>query len=156
MTSCFRGTTRIDGESPPTPVRSVSGAPGPFSPIKARAASSKAMGFCFLPSGSHHPGLALAEGWQKPPLSLLRRYYSEKSEESKAPKTFRCSRKALTFSLSKNPMLVVVDRNQRFAGLREKCCGIRVRGSAPITPAGGSASCTSTFLTLCHFFFRFR
>lgn len=44
------------------------------------------MGFYFLPSGLHPPGLALAEEWQKPPLSLLRRYYSEKSEESKAPK----------------------------------------------------------------------
>ena len=50
--------------------------------------------------------------------------------------------------LSKNPMLAVVARKQRYAGLREKCCGTRVRGSAPITPAGGSASCTSTFLTL--------
>ena len=25
-----------------------------------------------------------------------------------------------------------------------ECCGIRLRGSAPKTPAGGSASCTST------------
>ncbi len=51
-------------------------------------------------------------------------------------------------SLSKNPKLAAHARKQRFAGLRGKCCGTRVRGSAPITPAGGSASCTSTFLTL--------
>ena len=51
-------------------------------------------------------------------------------------------------SLSKNPELAAVARKQRYAGLREKCCGTKVRGSAPITPAGGSASCTSTFLTL--------
>ena len=51
-------------------------------------------------------------------------------------------------SLSKNPELAAVARKQRYAGLREKCCGTRIRGSAPITPAGGSASCTSTFLTL--------
>ena len=51
-------------------------------------------------------------------------------------------------SLSKNPKLAACARKQRFAGLRGKCCGTRVRGSAPITPAGGSASCTSTFLTL--------
>ncbi len=48
-------------------------------------------------------------------------------------------------SLSKNPKLAARARKQR---LRGKCCGTRVRGSAPITPAGGSASCTSTFLTL--------
>ena len=52
------------------------------------------------------------------------------------------------YSLSKNPKLAAVARKQRYAGLREKCCGTRVRGSAPITPAGGSASCTSTFLAL--------
>ena len=46
------------------------------------------MGFCCLPSGLHPPGLALAGKWQKPPLSLLRRYYSEKPGESKALKTF--------------------------------------------------------------------
>ena len=27
-------------------------------------------------------------------------------------------------------------RKQRYAGLRGKCCGTRVRGSTPITPAG--------------------
>ena len=94
-------------------------------------------------------------------------------------------------SLSKNPKLAARARKQRFAGLRGKCCGTRVRGSVPqsqssslalpcqilvsvdgcqslaafgscihwmrapsrrpITPA--SASCTSTFLTLCSFFF---
>ena len=51
--------------------------------------------------------------------------------------------------LVKNPKLAVSARKQRYAGLREKCCGTRLRGSAPKTPAGGSASCTSTFLTLC-------
>ena len=51
-------------------------------------------------------------------------------------------------SLSKNPELAAVARKQRYAGLRGKCCGTRIRGSAPITLAGGSASCTSTFLTL--------
>ena len=58
--------------------------------------------------------------------------------------------------LVKNPKLAVSARKQRYAGLRGKCCGTRFRGSAPITPAGGSASCTSTFLTLCackEFFF---
>ena len=50
-------------------------------------------------------------------------------------------------SLSKNLKLAVSARKQRFAGLREKCCSTKVRGSAPITPAGGSASCTSAFLT---------
>ena len=39
-------------------------------------------------------------------------------------------------SLSKNPKLAARARKQRFAGLRGKCCGTRVRGSAPITPAG--------------------
>ena len=48
-------------------------------------------------------------------------------------------------SLSKNPKLAASARKQRYAGLRGKCCGTRFRGSAPITPAGGSASCTSTF-----------
>ena len=51
-------------------------------------------------------------------------------------------------SLSKNPELAARARKQRYAGLRGKCCGTRVRGAAPITPAGDSASCTSTFLTL--------
>ena len=52
-------------------------------------------------------------------------------------------------SLSKNPKLAAVARKQRYAGLRGKYCDTpRVRDSAPITPAGGSASCTSTFLTL--------
>ena len=39
-------------------------------------------------------------------------------------------------SLSKNPKSAVSARKQRFAGLRGKCCGTRLRGSAPITPAG--------------------
>ena len=34
-------------------------------------------------------------------------------------------------SLSKNPKLAVRARKQRFAGLRGKCCGTRVRGSVP-------------------------
>ena len=51
--------------------------------------------------------------------------------------------------LSKSSELTADARKQRYAGLREKCCGTRIRGSAPITPAGGIASCTSTFLTLC-------
>ena len=38
--------------------------------------------------------------------------------------------------LSKNHKLAAVARKQRFAGLRGKCCGTRLRGSAPITPAG--------------------
>ena len=46
------------------------------------------------------------------------------------------------------PKVAASARKQRYAGSRGKCCGIRVRGSAPITPAGGSASCTSTFLIL--------
>ena len=36
-------------------------------------------------------------------------------------------------------------REHGYAGSRGKCCGIRLRGSAPKTPAGGTASCTSTF-----------
>ena len=35
-----------------------------------------------------------------------------------------------------NPKLAAIARKQRYAGLREKCCGTRVRGAAPITPAG--------------------
>ena len=34
-------------------------------------------------------------------------------------------------SLSKNPKLAAHARKQRYAGLRGKCCGIRVRGSVP-------------------------
>ena len=34
-------------------------------------------------------------------------------------------------SLSKNPELAAVARKQRCAGLREMCCGTRVRGSVP-------------------------
>ena len=34
-------------------------------------------------------------------------------------------------SLSKNPKLAARARKQRFAGLRGKCCGTRVRGSVP-------------------------
>ena len=34
-------------------------------------------------------------------------------------------------SLSKNPELAAVARKQRYAGLRGKCCGTRVRGSVP-------------------------
>ena len=34
-------------------------------------------------------------------------------------------------SLSKNPNLAARARKQRYAGLREKCCGTRVRGSVP-------------------------
>ena len=35
------------------------------------------------------------------------------------------------FSLSKNPKLAASARKQRYAGLRGKCCGTRVRGSVP-------------------------
>ncbi len=93
-------------------------------------------------------------------------------------------------SLSKNLELAAIARKQRYAGLRGKCCGTRVRGSVPQpqssslalpcqilvsvdgcqsltafgscihwmpapsrrpkTPAGGSASCTSTFSALSY------
>ena len=35
------------------------------------------------------------------------------------------------FSLSKNPKLAACARKQRFAGLREMCCGTRFRGTVP-------------------------
>ena len=53
--------------------------------------------------------------------------------------------KQVCHSQSKNSELAVGARKQRCAGLREMCCGTGFRGSAPITPAGGSASCTSPF-----------
>ena len=56
--------------------------------------------------------------------------------------------KQVCHSQSKNSELAVGARKQRCAGLREMCCGTGFRGAAPITPAGGSASCTSTFFTL--------
>mgnify|MGYP007125982713 CR=1 FL=1 len=40
-------------------------------------------------------------------------------------------RKKLRLSLSKNPKLAARARKQRYAGLRGKCCGTRVRGSVP-------------------------
>ena len=53
--------------------------------------------------------------------------------------------KQVCHSQSKNSELAVGARKQRCAGLREMCCGTGFRGAAPITPAGGSASCTSPF-----------
>ena len=53
--------------------------------------------------------------------------------------------KQVCHSQSKNSELAVGARKQRCAGLREMCCGTGFRGSAPIIPAGGSASCTSPF-----------
>ena len=37
----------------------------------------------------------------------------------------------LIFQSVKNPKLAAVARKQRYAGLREMCCGTRVRGSVP-------------------------
>ena len=51
----------------------------------------------------------------------------EESSEKKAPGVV--IRAGL--SLSKNPKLAVSARKQRYAGLRGKCCGTRVRGSVP-------------------------
>ena len=40
-------------------------------------------------------------------------------------------RESRPFSLSKNPKLAAVARKQCYAGLREMCCGTRVRGAVP-------------------------
>ena len=74
---------------------------------------------------------------------------AERLDDWRIHKSEKKKRRNRRCSLSKNPELAARARKQRYAGLRGKCCGTRVRGSAPITPAGGSASCTSTFLTLC-------
>ena len=50
-------------------------------------------------------------------------------------------------SLSKNPKLAVSARKQRFAGSREECCGISLRGSAPKTPAGTGGTLRRRFLS---------
>ena len=44
---------------------------------------------------------------------------------------FYSSQRSFFCSLSKNPELAAVARKQRYAGLRGKCCGTRVRGSVP-------------------------
>ena len=44
--------------------------------------------------------------------------------------------------------MAVIAREQRFAGSRKKCCSVRLRGSAPKTPAGGPASGTEPKIKL--------
>ena len=69
-------------------------------------------------------------------FEILKRFLNVLKEAFLCSKNPAVSQDTAGSSLSKNPKLAAVARKQRYAGLRGKCCGTRVRGSAPITPAG--------------------
>ena len=87
-----------------------------------------------LPAGYRHSRTAEKGGTRRLPAAAPRHCLSGAEvhvpEDEESVKNIE--KKAHGFlSLSKNPKLAANARKQRFAGLRGKCCGTRVRGSVP-------------------------